>query len=145
MNNLFVIRHGDFDIGSTKLNEKGKAQIERIAKLLKNKGVTVYSSLGPRSIESAEIIARLLQVNNKPKEIFSSNTKMNQGVFYKKAVGYLEDIDGDVVIVTKGEYATNFIKYFGKKYLDISFPKQTLKRGQGVVINCQSKSLKLLV
>ena len=145
MNNLFVVRHGDFDIGSTKLNEKGKAQIERIAKLLQDKEVAVYSSLGPRSIESAEIIARLLQVNYKQKEVFGSNSKINQNIFYKRAVNYLKRVNSDVVIVTKGEYATNFIKYFSKRYLGTSFPKQTLKTGQGVVINYQSKSLKLLI
>ncbi len=129
MYKLYIIRHGDFDAGTTRLNNAGKAQIMYIASVLQQENLLIFSSLGPRSTESAELLACLLAKNSTPKEIFGSNTKANQSIYYKKALNYIKKLKSDVVIVTKGEYANSFITYFGNQYLNKPFSKQNLKKG----------------
>jgi hypothetical protein len=137
MHYLVIIRHGEFTEGESKLNEKGKEQIQQLIPLLRDLHPVVHSSLGPRSIESAEIIAQELGIENEPKEIFGSNSRSLQSTHYSQAFLFLKEIKDNVVVVSKGEWADDFITYFSREYLHTEIAPISLERGSGVLINCE--------
>jgi len=116
---LFLIRHGDFDKGSTDLNKTGRNQALKVAKQIRksnlNNRVRIYSSLGPRSIETTEIIASKLGVENRPKSVFGSNyheTTLQFSELAKRASDILRHDKRATIIVSKGEFLLELSKFY---------------------------------
>lgn len=146
MRYLAIIRHGEFTEGEAELNEEGRRQMRALVGRLKDLNPVVYSSLGPRSIESAHIIADGLAVSEPEAfEFFGSRAYSNEAEHYSAALSFLKNIDENVVIVTKGEWADDFVPYFAKEYLHENVAPVSLGRGEGVLVNCKDKTIKNLL
>lgn len=138
MKYLAIIRHGDSGPGHTNLNDKGKDQMRRIASQIKDIEPAIFSSPGPRAIESAQIIAGELGSETGAKAFFGSRTRGQEALNYPAALAFLKNSDANVAVVTKGEWANDFISYFRKEYLNTETSPVFLERGEGVLIDCKS-------
>jgi hypothetical protein len=134
MRYLAVIRHGEFNEGEAKLNEKGKEQIRSLIPSLRDLNFKIYSSLGPRSIESATILAEGLGTSISPMEIFGD---MNQ---LEKAAEFIAAQKENVVIVTKGEFANPLVSLFLRQYLRQAINLAPMAKGEGILIDVESKT-----
>ena len=141
MKYLAIIRHGEFTEGETTLNEKGRAQITSLVPILKQLNPKIYSSVGPRSIESANLIADKLHITNHALECFGSNTRSSENIYYQSAYDLLSKVEGNVVIVTKGEWANDFISFFCNKAMNIKVGQFQVERGRGVLVDCLNKKV----
>ncbi len=144
MKQLIMVRHGESDLGSQELNSRGREQIQSLALHLRGLRPLVLSSMGPRSIESATILARELGSMVVSNEFFGSSRREDQANYYLSAVTFLEQEtaqDDTVIIVTKGEYITDFIPFFGDRYLGVIFPISELQHGKAVMIDCVSRTI----
>lgn len=131
MEYLAIIRHGEFNEGETSLNEKGRAQITSLIPLLKRLNPTLYSSVGPRAIESANLLAKGLGIKSNTLECFGSNSRSSESLSYQTAYDILDNIERNVVIVSKGEWANNFISFFCQRALNLKLSPMQLERGRG--------------
>lgn len=144
MKYLAIVRHGEFSEGETKLNKIGKEQMLNLVPLLEPLNPCVYSSTGPRSIESASILAEVLNKEFEPIQFFGSRTRGEEVQSYRDAYRFLDVRIENVLVVTKGEWANEFIPYFCKKALNLDVSVYSLERGTGVLIDCGKKILKPL-
>src|SRR5262245_57143838 len=76
MHYYYLVRHGEAysaeEDPKRGLNEQGKSDVERVSHMLKAKGVKIdqiYHSDKLRSVQTAEIIAKKLELNDKLKMI----------------------------------------------------------------------------
>ena len=141
MNYLAIIRHGEFDGGETKLNEIGKKQMADLVSIITPLKPQGFSSIGPRSVERANILARELHTRFESFEFFGSSSREGETRYYLHAYNFLDTLSENAVIVTKGEWANEFIPYFCKKALNIDVLAYSLERGTGVLIDCKEKLL----
>lgn len=77
-------------------------------------------------------------MQNEPKEMFGSNLPSIESVHYAGALSFLKDKKEDVVIVSKGEWANDFITYFSREYLHKEITPLSLNRGNGILIDCKT-------
>ena len=141
MQYLAIIRHGEFTEGELKLNAKGRKQMDKLFPLLSELNPAIYSSVGPRSIESAKLLASHLVKECKAFEFFGSSARSGEEVFYPKAFDFINEANENIVIVTKGEWANDFIPYFFNKKFGTQLIPTSLERGEGVLINCENGDL----
>jgi phosphohistidine phosphatase SixA len=141
MRYLAIIRHGEFTQGESKLNAEGRKQMGRLALLLYELNPIFYSSVGPRSIESAELLASHFKKVPQPFEFFGSNARFGEYVFYPEAFRFINEITESVVVVSKGEWANEFITFFYEKKFGTKPAIVPLERGTGVLINCENGDL----
>lgn len=141
MQYLAIIRHGEFTEGESRLNAKGRMQMDKLAPLLSELNPVICSSVGPRSIESARLLASRLVKECKAFEFFGSSARSGEEVFYPKAFDFINETTGNIVIVTKGEWADDFIPYFFDKKFGTQLISASMERGGGVLINCENGNL----
>lgn len=134
MNHLILIRHGEFDKGEEKLNEKGKEQIKSLAAKVKDFNPKIYSSVGPRSVESAAILAKELESEATSLEIFHSVENAGEVLWL------LKQTQENVVIVSRGEFVTPFATYFAKEFLGKDIGIKPISKGSGLVIDIEAKT-----
>jgi hypothetical protein len=145
---IVIARHGDFDEGESKLNANGRAQIEELADRLKARfganDVAVYSSTGPRSKESAQLIAEKFNVESQELTEFSPVDRKKCHLQHPDAYQFLvkQPVTTQLlIIVMAGEFAKGLFDYVGKEAWGIRFGERKLERGQGLVFNTATRQL----
>ncbi|MES2006806.1 MAG: histidine phosphatase family protein [Patescibacteria group bacterium] len=131
MKYLILIRHGEFNEGEEKLNEKGREQIKNLAVKIKDLEPKIYSSLGPRSVESATILAEALKSESTSLELFHSID------YAREVLTLLKQIEENVVIVSRGEFVTPFAVYFTKEVFGKELEIEPIMKGEGVVFDVE--------
>ena len=130
---LILIRHGEFDEGEEKLNASGREQIQNLAAKIKGYSPKIYSSLGPRSIESATILAKEWRSEVTSLDLFHSIENA------REAFDLLKQSNENVVIVSRGEFVTPFAAYFARD-LGIYTQIKPIPKGDGLLIDIKSKT-----
>ncbi len=143
MKHLTIVRHGEFTAGEAKLNAVGIAQMNSVLVSIRHQDPLVYSSVGPRAKESAHIIAAGIGKQSEAFEHFGSNSNADESVYYQSAYEFLNKIDDNVIVFTKGEWIANFVPYFCKRALGLQIEPITLKRGESVQIDCITKEISI--
>lgn len=138
MQKLIIIRHGTFDEGETVLNTEGRKQIEVLAPVLAELNPVIYSSVGPRAIESAAILASCLKRESYAFEFFGSHSRADEEKYYSEAFALIKDASENMVIVTKGEWANGFIPFFVEAVSGEDIDGVALERGEAVMIDCEN-------
>lgn len=105
---VFLVRHGDFDIGDAHLNKNGRLQSERLAEKIKlavgNEMCIVHSSTGPRSIETAKIIASSFNIEVVVDDVYSGKTNLEIFTNAQKVTEQISQLNCYKVIVSRGKY-----------------------------------------
>ncbi len=116
---IFLVRHGDFDIDSLTLNQTRRNQALKVAKQIRkstlNNRVRIYCSFGPRSIETAKIIARVLGCKNLPDGLYGDKYKESVNelqIKAKQAFDQLKPSQKATIIVSKGEFLLELSKLY---------------------------------
>jgi len=130
---LYLIRHGDYassDI-TKPLNQKGEADIERMARYLKTREFSldeIWHSSKLRAAESAQIIAKVFNCTHvKEKEYLSPNQSPQQ------TIDDLKEVNHDVVIVSHLPFIPHLLAKLFPEKMSTSF---LLPTASVVVIEC---------
>lgn len=125
---LYLIRHGDYassDITQA-LNQKGEADIERMASYLKNHDVIldkIWHSAKLRAVESAEIISKVFNcLDMQEKEYLSPNAPV------KEIIGDLIGVENNVAIVSHLPFIPKLLSQlvFEEMSASFSFPTSSV-------------------
>lgn len=138
MKSLILIRHGEFDEGKESLNERGNEQIKSLAAKIRGFEPEIYSSLGPRSVESAAILAKELGSDTTALDLFHSMDRAPE------VLELLKQSNKNIVIVSRGEFITPFAAYFAKEFLRKDIIIEPIIKGGGIVFNCPAKEISYL-
>lgn len=136
MNTLILIRHGFYDDDSGNLNEYGKEQMENLAPKVQpfiNGTVKLLSSIAPRSIQSANIIAKILEIEVQRERILWSDNqhRCNFDKLYEIINSIKEDT---VILMTHLEYTEGFPFFFLKKRTGSDHYYSNIDKGEAIVI-----------
>lgn len=105
---LFLVRHGDFDLGSSSLNEKGREQsailADKINLQIQSEKIEVFSSDGPRSIQTAQIIASKLNISSMTSSLYGGKTEQVIIENCKKAAHQIKLSKANIIIVSRGKF-----------------------------------------
>jgi phosphohistidine phosphatase SixA len=132
MKYLILIRHGEFDEGEEKLNEKGREQIKNLAAKVKEYNPKIYSSLGPRSVESAAILAEAVDSPCTSLDILHSMD------YAKEVFVLLKQTEGNIAIVSRGEFVTPFAAYFAQELLGKDIKIKAISKGSAVLMDIEA-------
>ena len=141
MRYVILVRHGVyFDVN---LHPKGRDQITDLAWPLRNyttdgQSLILASPLA-RTVQSAEILAKLLRVPFDTHEVLQSceGRKKNLDTLHAvvKTLASMETL----ILVTHGDYCNEYPVYFMKKEFGIQCFEQEVSLGQACVVDCERK------
>ncbi|NBD73454.1 hypothetical protein GVX82_00215 [Patescibacteria group bacterium] len=147
MRYLVVARHGEFNEGKSRLNDRGREQVRVLAEKLAGYEIgKVFSAMGPRSQESAGMVGRALDVAVHAQHCFGhADNEQDETDSFSEALALVRTQREGVLIVTKNEWAKHFIPFVANELLG-TFQQNPieLERGEGVVFDSKEKQTKLL-
>lgn len=124
---FYLVRHGEAysveEDPARGLNEQGRSDIERVAHALKAKGVAVdaiYHSHKLRAVQTAEIIAKKLAIDDKLKSLPYLDPESN----INQLSSFFESLEENAVLVghmPNLEILTTYILSSGGEELDFAF------------------------
>lgn len=129
MRYLILIRHGEFDEGQETLNQKGREQIKNLVPKIKQFKPKIYSSLGPRSIESASILAGGLESQYIPLDIFHSIDTTQEALIF------LKQTEENIAVVSRGEFLNPFAAHLAKEFFDKGLSIRPILKGNGLIFD----------
>lgn len=149
MDRLAIIRRGDYLLDNGRLSALGRTQIHKLGQMLESlvneERVLVLSSTAPRALDSAKIIADILEVPVEEHEVlwadddhrsnFDAVHQLVQSIRRKTNFG---------VLVTHLEYAQFFPSFLAKRDFGVSLPRFAVKKGEAVILDYRSKNLTYL-
>ena len=144
MSRLAIVRHGKYG-SDYRLNDQGRAQIQTLAERLnqsfdyEQEIALVLSSIAPRAIDTAEIIAQILQAPVETHELlWSENSHPENLEEAYKLVQSSRNRADLLVLVTHYEYTEELPALFGRRDLSQRF-YQHVKKGEGIILNYRDK------
>lgn len=147
MKKLFVVRHGTYG-RDDRLNDLGQEEIqalgEKLEKFTEGETVLILSSTADRARQSAEILAKLLDVESfEQHEVLWSEASHPQD--FPGALSLIrkyKDTADIIILVTHLEYAEGFSGYFGREELGVRLGYcPNVKKGEAVIIDCVAQTL----
>ena len=157
MENLFVIRHGNYSKENGNLTSFGQDQIGILTNKIKNLSLgtnaVIITSTAPRALQTSDIIRNILSIPDIVREpfIWSHPDDAPQLSYYKdqdpsKVMDIVKKfMHNDVVIlVSHYEVVNQFPKFFAKEVWnkDLDFPK--LEPGEAIHFDLQNEKFKVL-
>ncbi len=142
MNYLAVLRHASYGPDG-RINDTGRVQMATVGSKLKRlrdnsaASLVLLSSTAPRALDSADILASILQVDVHAHEVLWSDSKHAQHNEHALTIVQSEVEYDIVVMVTHLEYCVEFPDYFSSRVLGRNV--STLGRstyGSTQVIDC---------
>ena len=151
MKNLIVIRHGDYDETTEKLNESGRKQAQELANYIRKNfqdNLYLISSSAQRAIETTgilmsnciserchingvEILEELLEETNKIQE--QKIIEIHKSVLDRK------DKAENLVLITHKPIVSSYSAYFAEKELGKKIIIGEVNEGRGIIINMDRK------
>lgn len=149
MERLILFRHGRYN-GSLELSDEGRQQMEVLAEKIRpelsgGKRALILSSTAPRARQSAEVVGGILELAIELHEVLWSDNDHVEDFDATLALIQDRQEEADVLIlVSHLEYVEDFPRFFGRKVLDV--PVQSMDPGyaEGCIIDCASKTVRLL-
>lgn len=145
MKKLIIVRHGhDID---DRISATGRAQILRLSQALSplveiDGKVLVLTSIAPRGIDTANLIAEQFSLPVEPHEVFWSENSHRED--FNAALALIDKRADDVeilIVVTHYEYVKDFPKFYGdKRFGKHSIPSKLIEKGQAWIIDLVEKS-----
>lgn len=146
MSRLAIVRHGDYG-RDDRLNERGRLQMQVLGTRLAQSFDTeremalVLSSIAPRAVDSAEILAGILKAPIEQHEVLWSEASHPEDLeaAYKlvQSVRARADL---LVVVTHYEYAEELPGFIGQR--DLKKPYwESFGKGEGVVLDFRSRNI----
>ena len=149
MKKLILVRHGDYEKSTGKLNPFGNLQIKGLSGSIKDlvgdKSVIIFSSTAPRTIDSAEIISTMLK------------TSYQRVSFLRSGGGYVEDFPAThklvlenqekadvIILVTHYEYVEDFPDFFSQREFSSELRGNVIGKGSAWLIDCKAETLTLI-
>lgn len=143
MKRLVIVRHGAIRAEDRWLNEQGKGQMcamgERLLNLPGGLGsVALLASPTARGFQSASLIGAVLGVRVKTQQELEVGDIAVERVL--ALVERHQDAD-TVILVGHDELVADFPRPFGQRVLGCDgFPRESIPRGTGWLIDCQAKT-----
>lgn len=148
---LVLVRHGTYDkTGGLDLFGEGQMKViaEKLRLIVDGQSFLILSSTAKRTTESAEIITTILKKDfEEHKVLWSEGKKSSHPEDIPAVLALLKEREKDadiIILVTHLEYVEGLPWDFGKSFLGIGLHKLLVKRGEGIVINCETKNLRRL-
>lgn len=150
LDNVFILRHGNYNSLDSRLNGSGKEQIEsiatRIKPLVQNRRTIILSSPAPRAKDSAIILCKIIDLDETTdliinKILWSDNNHREDFKAAEELIMSYKDNYDVIIVVTHLEYTDRFPYYYGSHQLGIKFDQfLEIEKGQGVNIDCNKKT-----
>lgn len=149
MNTLILVRHGEYNHETERLDNVGEVQINGLAinieKIIKTKKtVALVSSNAAMAVDSAEIIAKKLCLSFKTEDIFFSNSEWYNLPQAFKKIQEIGENNEVVIVVTHHEYC----KYLPQHIVFNKFKRYlyytVTECGRAVILNLSRKSIEFL-
>lgn len=146
MSRLAIVRHGD-DGYDGRLNDIGRRQMQALGEKLAesfdqdSEMALVLSSTAPRAVDSAEILAGLLQAPIEKHEVLWSggiHPEDLEAVY--KLVRSMRTRADLLVVVTHFEYAEEFPGFLGQRDLNQPY-RESFGKGEGVVLDYRKRCI----
>ncbi len=167
MAKLFVVRHGEYNLGNGVLTKGGEIRIRRLGENIKliigydkkgcedvdYKKTEIVCSSAERSVQSAGILASLLNILSVDVNRFLHDGWDPKGELYvgfgsrhkmeKLVDDYMEKFD-NLIMVTHGKICSDFGPYFAKKRCAYESFLRWLNRGEAYYFNLEDNSVSIL-
>ena len=141
---MALVRHGNYN--SRGLTSDGQEQIgslgDRLKGLLNGSTVAILTSPTRRAVESADILARVLDCTTEVHDVLESG-----GGVYPKCDEVLalvhswrDSVDA-VILVTHLEYTEDFPRYFFQEEFRVRMFSTNIPKGSAYVIDCHAKTM----
>jgi len=147
---LIVARHGDYEVNSGGLTERGKKQVtdlaQRIAQELKNgERIRLIASPVKRTKESADIFSTVLGIQYEENiHLVSSDGELDPGQG-DEILKIINSCDHEcLILMSHYEVAKYVPAIFGKEVLGTNFRNTVVGKGEARFIDCQKKEEKFL-
>ncbi len=158
MKNLFIARHGDYDMKNGQLTDEGRRKVAvlggKIKTVTKTGSLHIMSSPAVRAYQSAEVLAGILGVAEIERVPYLGSDPDLEGSFSEFEVGSLNKMTNivnsrinkadSVVMVTHYEVCKYFSPHYAKISLGFHDPLRELEKSEAFYFNLERKSVGIL-